>query len=224
MRKLIICLLAFILAIGGCAHLPLVAVPQEEAGAFLADFKARMADRYEILSSVVFKFRFITLASLGMTAVDMTRDRLAVAGISPTGVTLFRVVVEKGESSQSFVMPELAKRGDVAKAVSGNIHDIYFNLIPEQPATMFRRGGKIFVRDIPRKGLETEYVFSQQDRMLAEKRCYRNGKLFWTVYYSGWFTVSDGKVHPGKVRLVQRAYGYQLIINTKEARPASDSL
>ena len=54
-------------------------ISRDETQILLDDFQSRLANKYEILSLVVFKYRFF-LSSLGMTSVDLAQDHLAVAG------------------------------------------------------------------------------------------------------------------------------------------------
>ena len=218
-RKLFICTLGLICLCIGCAHLPVRNISQQETRVVLDDFRGKLGNKYEILSSIVFKYRFFTFSGLGLTSINLSNDYLAAAGVTPVGITLFRVVAEKGKIVQAFIIPDLAKRGDVAKAVSGNIRDIYFDLTPDRIASMYSQGDKYYLKTLVQDGVQSEYVFSEKDRILLEKRLYKKGKLFWTIRYSGWFTDSSGKIHPKNIRLLHRAYGYQLSINTKEVRP-----
>ncbi len=218
-RKLFICTLGLICLCIGCAHLPVRNISQQETRVVLDDFRGKLGNKYEILSSIVFKYRFFTFSGLGLTSINLSNDYLAVAGVTPVGITLFRVVAEKGKIVQAFIIPDLARRGDVAKAVSGNIRDIYFDLTPDRIVSMYSQGEKYYLKTSVQDGAQGEYVFSEKDRILLEKRLYKKGKLFWTICYSDWFADSSGKIHPKNIRLLHRAYGYQLLINTKEVRP-----
>ncbi|MFH0753421.1 MAG: DUF3261 domain-containing protein [Candidatus Omnitrophota bacterium] len=209
----------FLLFCGGCAHLPARSVSPEETQMFLDNFTSKMSHKYETLGLVVFKYWFFSLPSLGMTSVDLDRDYLAVAGVTPVGITLFRVVSLQGKITQSFVVPELARRGDVAKVVAGNIRDIYFEWAPKEPFVAQSRGEKIYLKTLVQDGLEKEYIFSENDRTLLEKRLYKKGKLFWKISYDGWSADADGKIHPKSIRFQHRAYRYQLLINSKEVKP-----
>jgi hypothetical protein len=215
----------FIFAIGGilfsagCAHLPAKSVSRAETQAMLDDFQARLAKKFEVLNSVAFKFRFFALSSLGLTAIDLAQERISVAGISPLGITLFQAQSVRGEIRQSFVAPELAKHGDVAKIVLENIRDIYFDLIPRQFISLESKGNRLYVKTASRDGSQSEYVFSESDRTLEEKRLYKNGSLFWSIFYEGWFADAAGNLYPRNIRFVQQAYQYQLLINIKEVRP-----
>ncbi|MBF0593853.1 MAG: DUF3261 domain-containing protein [Candidatus Omnitrophica bacterium] len=218
-RRLLAGLLSLIFIFGGCAHLPIMSVSPQDAQSVVDDFHRRLANKYEIVDSVEFKIGFFSFSSLGMTSIDLVNDHLAVAGVTPVGITLFSVVADKGKVTQAFVMPQFAKRGDVAKAVSGNIRDIYFDLTPGSFLSGSSRGDQLSVKTALENGLQHEYFFSLKDRVLGEKRLYKNGRLFWRIFYSNWTEDSAGHIHPGKIRLVHRAYHYQLIINTKEVRP-----
>ena len=111
------------------------------------------------------------------------------------------------------------KRGNVAKAVAENIRDIYFDLVPGQVISAYNRDGKIYFRTPVSDRIQNEYVFSDKDRTLMEKRLYKDGKLFWRIFYGGWSVDSRGKIYPKGVRLLHRAYKYQLLLNVKEVRP-----
>jgi hypothetical protein len=207
------------LILSGCAQLPAKIISREETQTLLDDFRSRLANKYEVLSSVVFTFGSFTLSSLGLTSIDAAQDSLSAAGLSPVGITLFKVVAVRGEIQQSFIAPELAKHGDVAKAVAGNIHDIYFDLTPPLPLSMDSKDGKLYLKTSIQDGSQSEYVFSERDRTLMEKRLYRDGQLFWSIHYADWFEDAAGKLHPKSIRFIHQAYQYQLVINLKEVRP-----
>lgn len=220
MRKLFfVWMICGVFLASGCAHIPIKSVSLEETRALLDNFQSRLANKYEILNLVVFKYRFFSISSLGMTSVDLAKDHLAVAGVTPVGITLFRVVSDGGKITESFVVPELAKRGDVARVVAGNIRDIYFDLSPAQVMSACSRDGKVYFKTQLQDRSQKEYVFSDEERTLLEKRLYKDGKLFWRIFYSGWLADSSGKIHPEEVRLLHRAYKYQLLLNLKEVRP-----
>jgi len=220
MRKVFLIYSIFcVLLVSGCAQLPIKTISQEDTSTLLNDFQGRIGEKYEILSSVAFKYRFFMVSSLGLTSIDLPKDYLAVAGVTPVGITLFKIVEEKGKVVKSFVIPEIAKRGDVTKAVSGSIRDIYFDLIPNSLISMVSQGDRIYLKTSIQNDLQNEYVFSLNERTLLEKRLYKNGKLFWSIFYSNWFADSSGKIHPRNIRFLHRQYGYQLIINEKEVKP-----
>lgn len=218
-KKILTSVLSLIVLSAGCAHLPIKDVSPLDARSVMDDFQGRLGNKYEVLDSVEFKIGFFSFSSLGVTSIDLVNDHLAVAGVTPVGITLFSVVADKGKVTKSFVMPQFAKRGDVAKAVSGNIRDIYFDLTPKSFMSGFSQGDKLSVKTSIENGIHFEYIFSLKDQVLCEKRLYKNGRIFWRIYYSNWSADSSGHIHPGNIRFVHRAYRYQLIINTKEVRP-----
>jgi hypothetical protein len=205
--------------LAGCAHLPLKAISPDETKMLLDDFSSRLNRKYESVSSVLFKYSFFSFGSLGIISIDTSKDYLAVAGMTPVGIKLFQVVAEQGKITQSFAIPELTKRGNVAKAVTENIRETYFYLVPSEIESRIERGNKYFLKTPLHDGIQYEYVFDPKDRVLCEKRLYKNQKLFWIIFYKDWSEDSLKKIHPGSLRFWHKAYGYQLIITTKEIRP-----
>lgn len=226
MRKpLLLAAAGCLLWLAGCAQVqekpavPGQPVAREDAEALAADFQSRLADKYEVVSSVVFQYNSFSISSIGLTAVDLASDRLSVAGISTVGITLFRVTAVKGEVTDSFIAPEISKYGDVAKVVIGSIHDVYFNLAPRETLVRERKDDGLHLQAPVRDGSRLEYVFSEQDRTLREKHLYRNGQRVWSIYYAEWLPDAAGHIHPRSIRLEHRQYQYHLLLNIKEVRP-----
>ncbi len=175
--------------------------------------------RYEVVSSVVFKFKTLTLSSLSMASVDLAAERLSVAGVTPLGLTLFRVSSEQGRITESFTSPELAKYGDAARAVADTIREIYFDLVPDQPAPAVVQGRGFEVWADPEAGRRVRYTYAGPDLTLVEKRLVQNGAVIWTIRYDDWTTGRAGTIYPQHIRFEQRAHGYELLIRVTEERP-----
>lgn len=217
---------AFLIAIvhlltwgSGCAHLPGTMLTPEDTRVRLEAFRTRLPVRYEVVSTVVFKFKTLMLSSLSMASVDLAAERLSVAGVTPLGLTLFRVSTQQGRITESFTSPELAKYGDAARAVADTIREIYFDLVPDGPAPAVVRDRGFEVWTGPSAGRRLRYTFDGPDGTLKEKRLVRDGAVIWTIRYDDWTTDRAGTIYPRHIRFEQREHGYELLIRVTEERP-----
>ena len=84
-----------------------------------------------IFNSITFGFRGKKMSALGITALDSKNHSFAVAGLSPMGLTLFKIKMENNEIVSSYVIPKFGG-DDLTKAadmISQDIGNIYFNRI-----------------------------------------------------------------------------------------------
>jgi hypothetical protein len=213
-----------VLFMAGCARLSpdRMGLPESarvEAARVRQAFAEELPGSFILVSTVVFKYSFLTFSALGVTRINEPDKEFDVTAMTPVGVKLFEMSVKNGSLTSSFAMPELAKRGDISRAVSENIERIYFSRVPPEGTQAFRRG-KFMVFSVPSGDGVTEYFFGKEkeDTVLLHKRYLSAGKRVWDVSYSGYFRDKQGKVHPKNIVFIHYAYSYRLLLRVKELR------
>jgi hypothetical protein len=182
-------------------------------------FAKELPGNFILVSTVVFKYNFLTFSALGVTRINEPGKEFDVTAMTPVGVKLFEMSVRNGSLTSSFAMPELAARGDISRAVSENIERIYFSRVPPE-GTQSGRRGRFMVFSVPSGYGVTEYFFGKEkeDMVLLHKRFLSAGKRAWDVSYSGYFRDKQGKVHPRNIVFTHHAYSYRLLLRVKELR------
>jgi hypothetical protein len=134
--------------------------------------------------------------------------------MSPLGVKLFSVEADQGGVRDSFVIGPLARRGDLASAVAGDIWRIYFGLVPSAEARARKNRRSIeFVE--PFEGGFLVYVFAGEKGNLVMKKFYKHGVLRWKVGYYEYIR-EGGRLYPGGIVLTDYGSGYELTARTKK--------
>jgi hypothetical protein len=210
-----------ILTCCGCAtipfkateHVPLKNVNPQEV---IAKFSAMLPREFEVLSSIVFSYRFFSFLAIGYTRIDQPNASFTVSCINPAGIKLFEFSGSGDKLKRLFVMDELAKKGDVATAVAGDIKRIYLDRLPAQAATVkIEKYRMIFSQPLPKARLE--YVFAGANKLLVEKNYYEDGKKIWSVFYYEYVT-KNNKLYPSGIIFKHYRYHYKLISRLKEIR------
>lgn len=208
-------------ALTGCvtAPFPKPAPFTPPAGVALADvpsrFASRLAPRFEQVNAIVFSYKLHELTALGVASVDLKTRSFTVSCMTPLGVKLFDVVCAQGQVEGRYVHPEFAKRGgDLAQAAGTDLTRAYFDLLPPESAPCTFTGGRLVFAAADAAGL-TEYRYAGSDGHLAEKVRFEKGRRLWTVEYREYARSADGVVPTGLV-IVNRQYGYRLVVATRE--------
>lgn len=182
-------------------------------------FAKELPGNFTVVSTVVFKYNFLTFSALGITRINEAAKEFDVTAMTPVGVKLIELSSRNGALTCSFAMPELAARGDISRAVSENIERIYFSRVPPEGTQSGRRGRFMFF-SVPSEEGVTEYFFGKEkeDTVLLHKRFLSAGKRIWDVSYNGYFRDKQGKVHPRNIVFIHHAYSYRLLLRVKELR------
>ncbi|MGD9612107.1 MAG: hypothetical protein AB7V22_04310 [Kiritimatiellia bacterium] len=216
-------LLVASLGLSGCATAPFPR-PEPFAATDLAPeevparFAARLAPRYELLQSLVFRIYWREIAALGYVSVDRPARSFAMACLNPLGIKLFELVGERGEVSARFVAPEIEKYGgNLAQAAGADLMRAYFDGLPPAGAACRRAGGRLIFTAADETG-RTEYRYAGRDGFLAEKVRIEGRRVCWKVEYRDYRLDADGWIPAGLV-IHNRRYGYRLVAAAKEMEP-----
>jgi len=203
----------------GCSSIPfkpteLVSVQNITPEKIRDDFAASLPKKFELLNSVVFQYGMSSFVALGYTSVDMEKKVFVVTGLNPAGIKLFDLSGNDTGVEAKFVLPEFSSKGDFAKVVAEAVKKIYFDRIPSSSAKIIKRKNQtIFQESIP-DGM-VEYAFAGADNLLTEKRYYRNGHRFSSIFYYEYLR-DNSKLYPQGVIFKHHQYYYQLRLRLKQ--------
>jgi hypothetical protein len=223
MRRLFktLVLLFCLAAAAGCRSIPFkdidyVPLAEVNPALMLEDFKAALAQKLEIINSIVFEFKWHSFAALGYTQLDLEQGTFKVSCMNPVGIKLFELEGNRQKVDAVFVLKELLERGDLPKAVGEDIRRIYFDMAPDAAAKVKKEKYRIiFTQKTGRQTLK--YVFAGQQRWLTEKHYYEGRRNLWSVYYYNYLN-QEGKLYPSALILSHHRFGYNLVIRLKEVR------
>ncbi len=177
-------------------------------------FAAALPERFETLSSIIFRYRGRSIAALGSTVVDTVERRFGVACINPLGVKLFELSGDKDSVEYAYMHDEFKGQGDFAGVVAEDVKRVYFDLLPDDHAEVTIKDKKIIFRQ-ESANQATEFIFAGKNTVLIEKRYFEKNKRIWRVQYFEYFD-ADGKLHPKGIVLRNYMYNYTLTIHLRE--------
>jgi hypothetical protein len=220
-RLRIIFLLFCLTASTGCRSIPFrnidyVSLKDVDPATVRRDFKAVLAQKLEIINSIVFEYKWHSLAALGYTQLDLENDTFKVSCMNPVGIKLFELTGSRDEIKPVFVLKELLQRGDLPRAVGEDIRRIYFNFTPAQDAKVKKENYRIIFTQNSGNG-RLKYIFAGPQHRLIEKHYYEGTHNIWSVYYYDYLE-KEGKLYPAALILKHHRFGYNLIIRLKEVR------
>ena len=179
-------------------------------------FAARLAPRYELVQSLVFRIYWREIAALGYVSVDRPARSFAMACLNPVGIKLFELVGTNGEVAARFVAPEIEKHGgELAVAAGADLQRAYFDWLPPAGATCRRAQGRLIFTAADDAG-RTEYRYAGRDGFLAEKIRFEGRRILWKVEYRDYRRGADGWIPAGLV-IHNRRYGYRLVAIAKDS-------
>lgn len=220
MSRLVAVLLAAVL-LAGCATVPFRATPPAEMAAvdpqrLLEQHRETLPDRFQLLTSVVFDYRWRSFSGIGMVEIDRGSQAFRIVCLNPLGVKLFELSGDAQTTAAHFVMPQLLEQGgDFATTVGDDLRRIYFELLPLAEAGISRKKHAIIFRQ-PAGAGSLEFVFAGAAGELVEKRYYEEGDLVWRVSYYE-YREEHGKRYPQGIILANHRYGYRLTVRVKES-------
>ncbi len=222
-QKLIFCFI-LISCSAGCARVPrqeagLPDIVGAEADQIRRSFAGELSDNFTVVSTVVFKYKLLSFSALGVTRINEPANEFEATGMTPVGVKLFELSSKDGAITGSFVMPDLAARGDVCSAVSTNIRRVYFSRVPPEGAQVVRRG-RFLVYSVPFGNESTEYLFGKENEnmVLLQKRHATAGKRDWDVSYHAYSYDKQNKLHPQYIVFTHHGFSFRLLLRVKEIR------
>ena len=218
--KLMLLLIIF-LASTGCSSIPFksidyVALDNLNPDNLRLEFKAVLAQKLEVINSIVFEYKWHSFSALGYTQLDLENNTFQVSCMNPVGIKLFELTGNRKEVRSSFVLNELLQRGDLPQAVGEDIRRIYFDLVPLAQAKIKKDKYRIIFSQ-PSGAGQMEYIFAGNQHWLIEKHYSEKNHKLWSVYYYD-YLMDKGKLYPASLILKHHRFGYNLIIRLKEIR------
>ena len=205
--------------VAGCVSVPfqemaLVPCESEDPRNVVERFQAGMPENFQLLSTVVFEYNWRKFTVIGTLKIRSADQSFTVAGMNPMGVKLFELSGERNSVTNRYPIAAFTKYGDIAAAVGNDIRRIYFDLVPESHAKIWKRKYKLIFRQSSGPGF-IEYVFAGARGDLVEKNYYGDNGIAWRVSYYE-YRDQNGKRWPQGVVLIHYDYGYRLTIRHKE--------
>jgi hypothetical protein len=214
-------LLIIFLASTGCSSIPFksidyVALDDLNPDNLRLEFKAVLAQKLEVINSIVFEYKWHSFSALGYTQLDLENNTFQVSCMNPVGIKLFELTGNRKEVRSSFVLNELLQRGDLPQAVGEDIRRIYFDLVPLAQAKIKKDKYRIIFSQ-PSGAGQMEYIFAGRNHWLIEKHYSEKNRKLWSVFYYD-YLMDKGKLYPSALILKHHRFGYNLIIRLKEIR------
>ncbi len=198
-----------LLFMASCRSLPPIA-PFEAAGIPRA-YEQALPVSFKAQQTLVFEFKphwwwpTIRMTALGYATVNRKTGDYAVVCLSPLGVKLFDVACSNGVTATRLMIPAGGDQAASGKAISDDIGNLYFNLVPPPTAVVKQKGNSLVFR-----GVCSEHEFSISTGQLVRKEV-------WTDRSRSTLTFGDS--FPGSMTLENHAYGYRLRIRTLKLEP-----
>lgn len=217
----LIFLLAILLSTAGCSSIPFknidyVALDNLNPDNLRQEFKNSLAQKLEVINSIVFEYKWQSFSALGYTQLDLENDTFVVSCMNPVGIKLFELTGNRNEVKPTFVLKELLQRGDLPRAVGEDIRRIYFDLVPSSQAKIEKEKYRIIFSQPSGAGI-MQYVFAGSHHWLIEKHYFEKNRKLWSVFYYD-YLLDKGKLYPAGLILKHHRFGYNLIIRLKEVR------
>jgi len=176
--------------------------------------RSSLPTRFTLLTSVVFEYRRRSMTALGFTQVDTDAGTFSVVAMSPMGVKLFELHGDDSSVEAVLVARELTQKADPIDMIGGDVHTVYFNLLPARSADC-RKETNVVVFESEDEDGRVEYVLGGSPPVLVEKRlCDEHGAVWRVTYHE--YVEEDGKLYPGGIVMRHCRYGYRLVIRLKQ--------
>lgn len=215
-------LLLMALLLAGCASVPFRETPPAvmdavEPQRMLEQYRQELPEHFQLLSSVVFDYRWRAFTGIGMVEIDRPAQTFRIVCLNPMGVKLFELSGDAQSTTAHFVIPPLLEQGgDFPGTVGNDLRRIYFDMLPAPEASVARQTHAIIFRQPAESGF-LEYVFAGPAGDLVEKRYYdENDDLVWRVSYYE-YRKENGKRYPRGIILANYRHGYRLTVRPKES-------
>lgn len=221
LRFKLIFLLLILLTNLGCSSLPFknidyVALDDVNPENLRQEFKTALAQKLEIINSIVFEYKWQSFSALGYTQLDLENNTFQVSCMNPVGIKLFELTGNRSQIKPIFVLNELLQRGDLPRAVGEDIRRIYFDLIPSAQAKIEKEKYRIIFSQ-PSGAGKMQYIFAGPQHWLVEKHYSEKNRKVWSVFYYD-YLMDQNKLYPAGLILKHHRFGYNLVIRLKEVR------
>ena len=188
----------FLLAFASCRSLPPLA--PGDAVRVPVVFEATLPVSFDAQQTMVFEFKphwwwpTIRMTSLGYATVNRKTGDYAVVCLSPMGMKLFDVARSNGVVATHTMFPMGGDPAAAGKAISDDISNLYFNLVPRADASLKQKGNRLVFR-----GDRNEYEFDNATGRLVRKEVRDHGVRSTLVFSD--YRVENGSCYPGLMTL-----------------------
>jgi len=219
----IIFFIIFVFIFLGCAgnnirpgYEPITLVPVKiiEKENLISNVENRFATDFDLLNSIIFSFHGHEMAAIGYTEVDRKIKKFSVAALSPVGLKLFEMSFSDGKLDTHYVIEQLLKHGDAAKAIGNDIARIYFNIVPKNESEFIINEKSYELKEKVENGF-IKYVYGGTEPVLIKKGFYVKNKLQWEVNYFNYEKINN-KTLPFGIIFNNKLYKYKLYVLTKQ--------
>jgi len=175
-------------------------------------FHQSLARQFEEQNALVFHYRWMDMAAVGIASVERETRSLAVTCMTPLGVKIFEVVCTNGVLSKSFVMPALEdKAGPIVTSAGADLMFAYFDLTPPFTAQWELTKTRLVFKAHDAEGV-TEYRYAWPDGRLAEKMRLGHDGMVRLVEYRA-YTMTDVGLVPTALCIRNDQRGYSIDVS-----------
>ncbi|MFH0985036.1 MAG: DUF3261 domain-containing protein [Candidatus Omnitrophota bacterium] len=179
-------------------------------------FESRLPQTWQMTESMIFSYRGHDLLGLGVTQIDRLKDQFSMVGLNPAGMKMIEISGDSKNLKCEVLVPELAQKGDVCRAVTEDVRRIYWDRTPSPEASSRKEKKSVIFSEKHEDGV-LDYVFAGPEAILVEKRFTKAEHVEWRVRYYE-YRSQKGKVFPGGVYFEHYPYHYKLTLRLKEIR------
>ena len=208
------------LVLSGCAPwpqlgagelVPLSSTSAEElaSGGWSAD-----TGKYRLRLTGLYEYRGNKVPFTGIVEVDAGADKARLVGLTEMGLTLFDILVERGESRAAFIVEGLDRIPDFEGITGAAIRRIFLDPSPKAIDTLVTEKTFYILRS--GDGAEQGEAYFAGDGRLLGKRSFTESPG-WRVRYENYFK-SDETHFPGAIEYRDRGDGLTLALRVETFR------
>ncbi len=206
--------------------------PASEAEERINRLRGEMPQSYLVEAGVVIEYYFKTFSLLTLAKIDLEKNEISVAGLTPAGAKLFELHGKNGIAESFWWLPDQpwsAYEKEASQQAIRDLFHIYTDLLPPEQCPVTEKNGKweIFFDEFRKDvSTRTEYLFAGSPPLPVRKKCrkpaltwfgkrFLGGTPLWQISYYR-YILQNGKWYPADIVLENERYSYRLIIRTRK--------